>query len=107
MHEFSSTIRALAALLAGLTLANEALCAEQGSQKEKPAPAAASPDGLPAPLSGLDDTGTFSLYKDEERLVTITLALKADGSFENHSAISFAGPSGSCKKVRMLSRGRE
>jgi putative CocE/NonD family hydrolase len=41
----------------------------------------------------LSDTGTFSLYKDEERLVTITFSLKTDGSFENHSVLSLAGQS--------------
>ena len=57
------------------------------------APKAAQATALPAPLSGLDDSGSFSLYKDEERLVTITFTLKADGAFENQSVLSFAGQS--------------
>jgi hypothetical protein len=94
MHGFPLAIRMVAAAaLAGLALTSEAVCAEQTSQKEKNAPAAVNPDAVPAPLSGLDDSGTFSLYKDEERLVTITFTLKADGAFDNQSVLTFAGQS--------------
>jgi hypothetical protein len=94
MHGFPLAIRTFAAaVLAGLALTSEAVRAEQTSQKEKSVPAAASPDAVPAPLSGLDDSGTFLLYKDEERLVTITFTLKPNGAFENQSVLSFAGQS--------------
>ncbi len=66
--------------------------AQEQAQKQA-TPQAAESKALPAPLFGLDDSGSFSLYKDEERLVTITFTLKADGAFENQSVLSFAGQS--------------
>ena len=55
----------------------------QEKQTEKPI--------LPASLAGFSDSGTFYLYKNEERLMTITFTWKADGSFKNDSTLSFAG----------------
>jgi putative CocE/NonD family hydrolase len=43
---------------------------------------------LPAPVSGVNDEGTFAVYKDEERLATMTFKWQADGSFENKVVIS-------------------
>lgn len=67
-------------------------------QETRPQPAvpakpavADQPVGLPASLAGFQDGGTFGLYKDEERLATITFTWKPDGSFENQCVLSFAG----------------
>lgn len=49
--------------------------------------------GLPAPLTGVDDTATFLLFKNEERLATMKSALKADGSLTADCTLSFAGQS--------------
>lgn len=54
-------------------------------------PAPQPPAAPPFPLSGFQDTGTFHLYKDAERIVTIETVWKLDGSFENTSTIALAG----------------
>src|SRR5215470_615430 len=46
---------------------------------------------LPASLAGLSDEGTFAIYKNEDRLVTITFKWQADGTFENKGVIAMAG----------------
>jgi putative CocE/NonD family hydrolase len=46
---------------------------------------------LPDSLTGFSDSGTFHLYKNEERLMTITFTWTADGSFQNNSTLSVAG----------------
>lgn len=77
-----------------LFLAGPTLRGQAPKPADTKAPAASKPEpALPASLAGAADSGTFSLYKDEERLATITFAWKADGSFENHSTLSFAGQS--------------
>ncbi|MFH0982230.1 MAG: CocE/NonD family hydrolase [Planctomycetota bacterium] len=46
---------------------------------------------LPAPLAGFSDEGTFWVYKDEERLITINFKWFPDGTFENASTLCLAG----------------
>ena len=50
-----------------------------------------APKSLPASLAGFEDSGTFHLYKSEERLVAIEFAWKKDGSFDNKSVLALAG----------------
>jgi hypothetical protein len=65
-----------------------AVGADEPAKKPAGAP---EPPALPASLAGFEDSGTFHLYKSEERLVTIEFAWKKDGSFENKSALSLGG----------------
>src|SRR5262249_27973862 len=46
---------------------------------------------LPARLSGFSDEGTFAIYKDEDRLVTMNLVWRKDGAVENKVVITMAG----------------
>jgi len=50
-------------------------------------------DGLPAPLSGFQDEGTFLLFVNEERLGVMSFNWKPDGSLESNATISMAGQS--------------
>jgi putative CocE/NonD family hydrolase len=61
--------------------------AQDNAQK----PADTKPAALPASLSGFSDEGTFHLYKNEDKLATITFKWQSDGSFENKSTMSMAG----------------
>jgi putative CocE/NonD family hydrolase len=83
--------RALVAIL-GLAV----LAAPRAGAQDKPAKKDAEPPkkeapALPASLAGFTDSGTFHIYKDEDRLVTIEFTWKPDGTYENKSALSFAG----------------
>ncbi len=49
--------------------------------------------GLPAPFAGLSDEGTFSLVRNEERLITMKYKLSPDGAFEGEHTLAFAGQS--------------
>jgi putative CocE/NonD family hydrolase len=75
-------------LLGLVVLAVPAVGADEPAKKPT-----GTPEASPAPLSGFEDSGTFHLYKSEERLVTIEFAWKKDGSFENKSVLSLAGQS--------------
>lgn len=81
--------RALGVAVISCLLAGAALAEEKAG---KPA-AKEESSGLPAPISGFSDSGTFYVYKDEDRIVTVTFSLKEDGTFENQSILSFAGQS--------------
>src|SRR5207244_2565786 len=61
--------------------------------------AAAKPESsiLPAPLSGFSDSGTFHIYKDEEKVVTIRFSWKPDGTFESQSVLALGGQSATTK----------
>lgn len=48
---------------------------------------------LPASLAGFTDSGTFYLYKDQDRLVTMSFTWKPDGSFESNSELTLGGAS--------------
>ena len=62
------------------------------------APAATQParEG-PASLAGFSDDGTFLIYKNEERIVTIRFRWRVDGSYESERAVSLAGQTVSSK----------
>src|SRR5580704_1347819 len=47
----------------------------------------------PALLAGFADKATFHLYANEERLATMTISWKADGTYDSHFVLSFAGQS--------------
>jgi putative CocE/NonD family hydrolase len=86
-------IRAALWLLSVLALAGAApplRAWQQGDKPDGPAKEAEKPV-RPAPLAGFSDSGTFHLYKNEERLMTMTFAWKADGSFQNDSTLTLAG----------------
>jgi putative CocE/NonD family hydrolase len=77
--------------LSWLSLSLELAAAQEGVKRSPEAAKAPASDALPAPLASFRDSGTFFLFKDEERLATITFSLKPDGSFENQSTLAFAG----------------
>jgi putative CocE/NonD family hydrolase len=56
----------------------------------KPAETKSAP-GLPASLSGFEDEGAFSVYRNEERLVTMTCKWQKDGTFDSTSVLALAG----------------
>jgi putative CocE/NonD family hydrolase len=82
------TVGCLALLLAGL-------CTPlQGSDdKDKPKDEKKEADKpvLTASLAGFSDSGNFHLYKNEERLATISFTWKTDGALECQSTLSFGG----------------
>src|SRR5690348_16054894 len=45
----------------------------------------------PASLAGFKDAGSFGVYVNEERVISITFKWQPDGAFENESVISMAG----------------
>jgi uncharacterized protein len=47
----------------------------------------------PALLAGFADKATFHLYANEDRLATMTISWKADGTYDSHFVLSFAGQS--------------
>jgi len=87
---FLVTVLWLVLLLSG-TLDSRFLHAADQQEKPKEDQKAAEKAVLPASLAGFSDSGTFFLYKNEERLMTINFTWKADGSFQNNSVLSFAG----------------
>jgi putative CocE/NonD family hydrolase len=48
---------------------------------------------LPAPLSGFSDEGTFSVFKDEDRIATSAFKWQTDGTFDSKVVITMAGQS--------------
>jgi putative CocE/NonD family hydrolase len=52
---------------------------------------ATMPAALPVTLAGYSDEGTFFIFKNEERLVTLEFTWKAEGTFENKSTIEMGG----------------
>ncbi|MGD0200037.1 MAG: CocE/NonD family hydrolase [Bryobacteraceae bacterium] len=70
--------------------------AQVSGQPAAPAPqgaAAPAESGLPAPLSGFSDSGTFYLYVNEDRVGTLRFKWQPDGSYENEATISLGGQS--------------
>jgi putative CocE/NonD family hydrolase len=62
------------------------------AQDKTPAkPAETKSPALPTPLSGFSDSGTFGIYKNEERLAVIDFRWQEDGSYENKAVLSLAG----------------
>src|SRR5206468_5248096 len=51
----------------------------------------ASPSAVPASMAGFTDEGTFAVYKDEDRLATMTFKWHTDGTFNNKIVLSFGG----------------
>ncbi len=47
--------------------------------------------GLPATLAGFEDSGTFTIFYNEEQLGTQDWVWKADGTFESHGRMQIAG----------------
>jgi hypothetical protein len=73
------------ALLCALPFAARSEPPDEKKSDAKPA------EALPAKVSGFTDSGTFDLYKNEERLAHIDFTWKEDGTFENKSVLEFAG----------------
>lgn len=64
----------------------------QGAQECRSAPADTAA-GAGAVLSGMADEGEFSLYKNEEKIVSGSFALLDDGSYEGEYTLSIANQS--------------
>lgn len=70
------------------------LCfAKATAADDKPAESPKEKTVLPATLAGFSDSGNFSLYKDEDRIVSETFSWKPDGNFDSHYTISSGGQS--------------
>jgi putative CocE/NonD family hydrolase len=67
------------------------LLADAPARADEPAKKPA--EALPASLAGFTDEGTFAIYRNEERLVTMTFSWRPDGSFNEKSTVSLAGQS--------------
>jgi putative CocE/NonD family hydrolase len=52
-----------------------------------------APQARPASLAGLEDSGVFLLYQNEDRVGTITFKWQAGGTLDNEMVISVAGQS--------------
>jgi len=76
----------------GLGLVVSALTADLAVAQE-PAQPTSEPAALPATMGGFSDEGRFSLFKNEERIVTIDFTWKAEGAFDNVYTITMAGQS--------------
>jgi putative CocE/NonD family hydrolase len=67
----------------------------QAQEATRPAASqpASAPAGLPVSLAGFADEGTFYLFVNEERLVTIETKWKSDGSLESTHTMAVGGQS--------------
>ncbi|TWT46269.1 Cocaine esterase [Phycisphaerae bacterium RAS1] len=59
--------------------------ASQATSSSRPA------EGLPVPLAGFSDEGTFYLYKNEDRIITSKFKWEPSGRFEAINTLSMAG----------------
>jgi len=89
----NSNVRSAAAVCLVLLATAMAPAPQQESAPASQPATTQAEGGLPAPLRGLSDEGTFYLFKNEERLATSQFKLRPDGSFEAENALAFAGQS--------------
>jgi uncharacterized protein len=89
------TLLALAGCFVGAAAANDQAAGAKKAGQEKGVAA------RPLPLSGFADAATFHLYSNEDPVATMTISWKADGTYDSHFVLSFAGQSvkGSSKIV--------
>jgi hypothetical protein len=78
---------------AALALIGFLLGAAPGDNKTPDAKKNQSEIGSPAPLAGFADAATFHLYANEERLASMVISWKADGTYDSRFVLSLAGQS--------------
>jgi putative CocE/NonD family hydrolase len=83
---------AVAFVLVAIPATATAGCQASGAPDSAVA-AADTASGPGAPLSGLEDEGSFSLYKNEEKIVSGSFAWMKDGSYEGEYTLSMANQS--------------
>lgn len=76
-------------LLFATAFTPELIAQEQTQTPDKEA----ADGGFPVTLAGFEDEGTFHLYKNETKLITMTFKWSKDGAFEGTSTIEMAGQS--------------
>ncbi len=79
----------IALLLAGLWLAPTR--AQEPASKPESQPASQPESGLPVSLAGISDEGVFTLYKNEDAIVSSEFKWEPSGHFETENTLSLAG----------------